>query len=109
MKQSNCFRLFHIKGSDSSFQAAQSLKIQEAGWGHTTPFSTFGEIFSAIDHCTSFHRSTKPEAGKDDCSEAEGGKEIRNGKPVHLGPVCAGCWLLHPDWASALRAADVSR
>lgn len=26
MKQSNCFRLFHIKGSDSSFRAAQSLK-----------------------------------------------------------------------------------
>lgn len=59
MKQSNCLRLFHIKGSDSSFRATQSLKIQEAGWGHTTLFSTFWEIFSTIDHCTSFHRSNK--------------------------------------------------
>lgn len=39
---------------------------------------------------------------------AGGGEEIRNSKPVHLGPVRVGCWLLHPDGASTLRAADVS-
>lgn len=80
-----------LKGQPFFF-SAQVKKFRRQGQGHRAPSETFREIFSAIDHCSSFHRAQSRRSGGWQWE----GREIRSSKPVHLGPVCVGGWsLLH--------------
>lgn len=74
MKQSNCFRLFHIKGKPFIFPSGAKFKKFRRQAGATQLHFQPSETFSAqLIIALHFTEAQSPEQEKDDCSEAAGG------------------------------------